>query len=502
MAYNKERLKAYNARYYRENKERIYAAREALKLWRQRYTISQEQLQKLKEIRKTGNFNMKISIIGTGYVGLVTGTCLAEKGHTVTCVDLDKSKVDAINAGETPIYEPGLPEMLKGQIGKRLFATTDLKGAILTSELTFIAVGTPFDGKTIDLTFIRNCAAQIGEALRGKTTYHTVVVKSTVVPGTTDNVVRPILEQELHKHGKNFEPGFGIGMNPEFLSEGSAVHDFLNPDRIVLGGDTKRTQNALAEVYAPFSGVPMLPTSNSTAEMIKYASNALQATLISFSNEIGNLCSDLGEIDSVDVMAGVHLSQYLRSVDSKKSAPIVSFLKAGCGFGGSCFPKDVKALIAHGVRIGSDMSLLQEVIRINENQPIKMLALLKKQIKDLRGVPVAVLGLAFKPETDDIRETPALPLIDFLLAEGAEVFAYDPIAMPAAQKAFGERKITYCDSLADALRKTKALLLVTSWKEFEKIPELLNKFDDQPILIDGRRQLDKTKIKNYSGIGL
>ena len=442
---------------------------------------------------------MNISIIGTGYVGLVTGTCLAEKGHTVVCVDLDKSKVDAINAGETPIYEPGLPEMLKGQIGNRLFATTDLAGAVLTSEMTFIAVGTPFDGKAIDLTFIRNCATQIGAALRKKDTYHVVVVKSTVVPGTTDGVVGPLLEKAS---GKRLGGGFGLGMNPEFLSEGSAVHDFLNPDRIVLGGNDQRTQHKLMEVYAPFSDVPMLPASNSTAEMIKYASNALQATLISFSNEIGNLCSDLGGIDCIDVMKGVHLSQYLRSVGSAKPAPIVSFLKPGPGFGGSCFPKDVKALIAHGQHYGNEMPLLQEVIHTNEEQPWRMIELLRGRIRDLQGASVTVLGLAFKPETDDVRESPALALIEILLNEGAEVFAYDPIAMPAARKALGERKVTYCDSLEDALGRTDNLLLVTSWKEFEKVPELLNKLDLAPIVIDGRRQLDKNSIKNYSGIGL
>jgi len=443
---------------------------------------------------------MRISIIGTGYVGLVTGTCLAYRGHSVTCVDLDEKKVKAINAGETPIYEPGLPGLLIAQTStNRLRATTDLERAVLTSEVTFIAVGTPFDGKSIDLTFIRTVASQIGAALRKKETYHTVVVKSTVVPGTTDRIVLPILEKES---GKRAGGGFGVGMNPEFLSEGSAVQDFNNPDRIVLGGIDKRTQDKLREVYASFNEVPMLPASNSTAEMIKYASNALQATLISFSNEIGNLCSDLGDIDAVDVMAGVHLSQYLRSEGSARPAPITSFLKAGPGFGGSCFPKDVKALIAHGQHYGNEMPLLQEVIRTNEEQPWRMVELLREYTKELEGLSVTVLGLSFKPETDDVRESPALALITILLNEGVKVFAYDPIAMPAAQKALGERDVTYCDSLEDALGRTDYLLLVTSWSEFGKVPELLNKLDLAPIVIDGRRQLDKNSVKNYSGIGL
>lgn len=444
---------------------------------------------------------MKISIIGTGYVGLVTGTCLASKGHTVTCVDLDKEKVEAINARETPIYEPGLLELLAKVIGTRLFATTDLAKAVLETDLTFIAVGTPFNGKEIDLSFIRACATQIGAALRRKEDYHVVVVKSTVVPGTTGEVVGPILEKAS---GKRLGEDFGLGMNPEFLSEGEAVHDFLNPDRIVLGGNDQRTLCALNTVYEDFDAVPHLYTTTKTAEMIKYAANALQATMISFANEIGNLCSDLGGIDAVEVMKGVHLSQYLYpfTEHGRVRAPITSFLAAGPGFGGSCFPKDVKALIARGKSIGNEMSILSEVIRTNEAQPARMLALLKKAIPDLRGVPVAVLGLAFKPETDDVRESPAFPIIDFLLAEGAEVYAYDPIATEAAEKALPGRAIWYCDSLAYAVKRAKAVLLVTSWKEFEEIPQMVKTFDPEILVVDGRRQLNKDSVKNYLGIGL
>lgn len=444
---------------------------------------------------------MKISIVGAGYVGLVTGVCLAEKGHQVLLIDVEESKVRRINAGKTPIYEPGLPQLVRRNVGRRLRATTDLKGAVQSTDLTFIAVGTPFSGKEIDLTFVKACAAEIGAALRKKKSYHVVVVKSTVVPGTTDEVVKPILERES---GRRAGRDFGLGMNPEFLSEGEAVHDFLQPDRIVLGGMDDRTRTRLGGVYRAFKGVPVLRTSNKTAEMIKYTSNSLLATLISFSNEIGNLCSDLGGVDSVDVMSGVHLSQYLMpyTAHGRVRAPISSFVAAGCGFGGSCLPKDVKALIARGRGTRSGMPLLKEVIRINEAQPMRMIGLLKSRIPSLEGVPVAVLGLAFKPDTDDLRESPALRVVDLLLQEGARVLAYDPVAMPAAQKALGDRPVVYCESLEQAVRKAKALLLVTSWKEFESLPRLMTRLRRHPVLVDGRRQLRPASVKNYLGIGL
>jgi UDPglucose 6-dehydrogenase len=444
---------------------------------------------------------MKLSIIGTGYVGLVTGVCLADKGHTVVCVDVDPSKVDRINAGETPIYEPGLPELLRKHAGKALRATIDIETAVVQSDLTLIAVGTPFDGKRIDLTFVKRCAAQIGTALRKKKGYHVVVVKSTVVPGTTDDVVTPILEKSSgRKAGKDL----GVGMNPEFLSEGEALVDFMKPDRIVLGGNDPRTLDALAEVYKPFRGVPVLRTRNKTAEMIKYTSNALLATLISFSNEIGNLCSDLGGVDSVDVMQGVHLSHYLMPFSDGKRvrAPISSFVAAGCGFGGSCLPKDVKALIARGQGAKSRMGLLQEVIRINESQPARMIALVKRQVPKLKGVAVGVLGLAFKPDTDDLRESPALRLVDLLAKEGAKILAYDPVAMPAAKKALAGKPVAFASSLADVVKRSRVLLLVTSWKEFERLPQLLARQRPQPLLVDGRRQIDRRRVKRYAGIGL
>jgi UDPglucose 6-dehydrogenase/GDP-mannose 6-dehydrogenase len=440
---------------------------------------------------------MKISIIGTGYVGLVTGACLAENGHLVTCVDIDPARVSALNRAEPPIYEAGLPELLRKNVGRNLFATTDLAAAVRDTEVTLIAVGTPFNGKEIDLTAVLGAARQIGVALREKAAYHLVVVKSTVVPGTTDRHVLPALESAS---GKKAGADFGVGMNPEFLSEGEAVNDFLFPDRIVLGGIDTRSIEVLEAVYQPFAGtIPRLRTNTRTAEMIKYSSNALLATLISFTNELANMGAALGGIDTVDVMRGVHLSQYFSARDSAGLPPITSFLKAGCGFGGSCLPKDVKALIAHGRSAGVAMPLLESVIVINETQPHKTVELLKRYWPSLRNVRVSVLGLSFKPGTNDVRESPAFPILRELLAMGAAVTAFDPVAMKEAQEAFPQAGVTYAPSLETALKEANAVIVVTPWKEFENVPGLLG---DGTVFVDGRRTFDKRAVSNYEGIGL
>lgn len=443
---------------------------------------------------------MKISIIGTGYVGLVTGACLAEKGHQVTCVDINPDRVAALNRAESPIFEAGLEELLCKHVGKGLSATTDLNAAVLSTELTLIAVGTPFNGKEIDLTFVLGATKQIGAALKQKDAYHVVVVKSTVVPGTTDQHVLPALEASS---GKKAGKDFGVGMNPEFLSEGEAVNDFLFPDRIVLGGIDKRAVDVLEELYQPFpDDVPRLRTNTRTAEMIKYASNSLLATLISFSNELANLGSALGGIDTVEVMRGVHLSMYFRSRNKEGLPPITSFLKAGCGFGGSCLPKDVSALIAHGHKAATSMRMLESVIRINEDQPKRTVALLRKHWASLKGVRVAVLGLSFKPETSDVRESPAFPIMRELLDSGAVVKAFDPVAKHEALKAFPDTKVNYCDTLDAALVDIDAVVVVTPWKEFRDVPAQLAAKQPKVVFVDGRRAYDKQAVANYEGIGL
>jgi UDPglucose 6-dehydrogenase/GDP-mannose 6-dehydrogenase len=445
---------------------------------------------------------MRVSVIGAGYVGIVTGVCLAEKGHSVVCVEVDAAKVERIRRGEPPIHEEGLPELLRRHTGTAFRATTSLSEAVGETEITLIAVGTPFDGRAIDLSYVTRAATDVGHILALKRERHTVVVKSTVVPGTTDGPVRAALETAS---GKQAGKDFGLGTNPEFLTEGTAVADFMHPDRIVIGGIDARTLEALAGLYAGFDDVPVIRTNNSTAEMIKYASNSLLATMISFSNEIADLCSAIGGIDAKDVMAGVHESAYLNTGASKNGrarAPIASFLEAGCGFGGSCLPKDVSALVAHGTNHGVDMRVLRSVLDVNRARPDRVLEGIKQSVPSLRGKKVAVLGLAFKPDTDDVRESPAFPIIERLLAEGAIVTAFDPVAVAPARRALGDQPVRYAESLEGALADADVVVLVTRWRDFAAVPDLLRRLGRTPLVFDGRRMLDKNAIDHYEGIGL
>ena len=443
---------------------------------------------------------MRISVIGTGYVGIVSGACFAETGHHCICVDVDTAKVERINQGLAPIHENGLDAIVARHVGTRLSATTDLAKAVNETEITFIAVGTPFDGQHIDLTYIREAARQIGAALKTKAGWHAVVVKSTVVPGTTDDVVRVELERAS---GKKAGVDFGVGMNPEFLTEGTAVDDFMRPDRIVLGGSDERTIAAQRDVYAAFAATPTLATNNKTAEMIKYTSNSVLATLISFSNEIGNLCSALGGVDVADVMRGVHLARYFATPmpdGQRVQAGISSFLWAGCGYGGSCLPKDTKALSAHGAAHGMAMPLLDAVIATNLAQPERMLKLLDKHFASLAGKRVALLGLAFKDDTDDMRESPSIPLANLLLERGAVVSGYDPVARATARAALPS-DVRLVDTLEDAIAGADALLLVTRWAEFRRLPSLLAAMPHPPLLVDGRRIVEPASVARYEGIG-
>jgi len=445
---------------------------------------------------------MRVSIVGAGYVGLVTGIGLAEQGHAVVCVDSDAAKVAQIRSGVSPFFEPGLEAALAGLDG-HLEATIDLRRAVMETELSLVAVGTPSlpDGG-VDLRTVEAVTKQIGEILRDKAAYHVVVIKSTVVPGTTEEVVLPLLERAS---GKRAGVDFGVGMNPEFLTEGEALHDFREPDRIVLGASDGRTLQALRELYPGFAGVVRIETTPKAAEMIKYASNALLATLISFSNEIGNLCAGLGGVDVVDVMRGLHASRYLTTTlpdGGRVTAPLAAFLWAGCGFGGSCLPKDVRALITHGRLVGQSMPLLEAVIDTNVRQSHQALALLQKHYPSLQGVRVAVLGLAFRPDTDDMRESPAIPIIQDLLAAGAEVTAYDPAATAAARRRFVNDRVRVCGALSEAVQDVGAIVLTTKWDEFTRLPDLLRDRHPQPLVVDGRRMLDKRGVQRYEGIGL
>ncbi|HEX8325578.1 MAG TPA: UDP-glucose/GDP-mannose dehydrogenase family protein [Tepidisphaeraceae bacterium] len=442
---------------------------------------------------------MNISVIGTGYVGLVSGACLAELGHRVICVDIDPTKVDALNAGRCPIFEEGLPVLIERNVDNgRLSATTCLATAVNQSELSLVAAPTPFDGKRIDLSYIKQIAEDLGRLLKSKKSYHCVVIKSTVVPGTTDDVVRPILEQAT---GLPAGETWGLGMNPEFLSEGVAVRDFMRPDRLVFGGIDERSQQMLETLYASFKQTPKLRTNNRTAEMIKYASNSLQATLISFSNEIATLCATQPNLDACDVMKGVHLMNEITPVTDdgpRVKAPIARFLSPGCGFGGSCFPKDVSALAAHGAASEVMTPLLDAVLGINKQQPLKLVQMAEKAIGSLAGKRVAVLGIAFKSGTDDVRESPALAIVDALVDRGAIVRAFDP----QVKHLKPARDIKWAVSTADAVRGSDVVLLVTAWPEFKSVPALIEKETIPPVLIDGRRFISPAAVKRYAGIGL
>ena len=428
---------------------------------------------------------MKISVIGTGYVGLITGTCFAELGNNVILVDIVRDKVEKINRGIAPIYEEGLDHLLKKNLKSgRIHATTDLEGAIKSTEITFVSVGTPSkkDG-SIDLAFMENAARDIGKALRDKRSYHTVVVKSTVVPGTTENVFGKILEKAS---GKKAGRDFGLAMNPEFLREGKAIEDFMKPERIVIGGVDKKSADAVYGLYMDFSS-PVMRTNPKTAEMIKYASNAFLATKVSFINEIGNMCKELG-IDTYVVADGM-------GYDSRIGR---KFLGAGIGYGGSCFPKDVKAIMAKAKESGVEQKVLQAADRANMEQPLRMIKILKKSMPVLRGKTIAVLGLAFKPDTDDIREAPSIVVVERLLKEKALVKAYDPKAAENFRNLF--RDVEYCTTAAGALENADACLVLTEWEEFRNLEDADFRRMKRKNIIEGRRILDRRKVCGFEGV--
>ncbi len=426
---------------------------------------------------------MRISIAGTGYVGLVTGVTFASLGHDVILVDVIPEKVEMVNQGKAPIYEKGMDELLPRLVNEgKIKATTDMKDAVLNTDVTFIAVGTPSgDDGSIDLRYVRSVSEDIGSVLKDKDEYHLVVVKSTVVPGTTENFVLPILEKSS---GKKAGKDFGVAMNPEFLREGVALEDSMNPDRIVLGVTDEKGENILKQLYSKIDA-PVLVTTPTTAEMIKYTSNAFLATKISFANEIANICDEMG-IEVYDVMKGVGMDHRISPY----------FLNAGAGFGGSCFPKDVKALISAAKERGYEPQLLEEVLELNERQPLRMIELAEKLVGDLNGKNVAVLGLSFKPDTDDIRESRAIPLVRALLEKGAHVIGYDPEAMGNFRAVFPD--IEYVGSAEEALEKADICMIQSHWDAFKTID--YDSFGLKAV-IDGRKTLDKELKTPYLRIG-
>ena len=430
----------------------------------------------------------KISIIGSGYVGTVSAACFAELGHDIICIDVDEEKVRQINAAIPPIYEEGLEDLLKKHVGKNLQATSDYDYAIKNSDISFICVGTPSgDDGSIDLSIIRAASASLGRAIANKGTYHVVVVKSTVVPQTTENVVLPIIEEYSNKRAG---VDFGIAMNPEFLREGKAVYDFMHPDKIVVGAIDERSGDAVSQLYQSLD-CEITRTDPKTAEMIKYVNNSFLATKISFSNEIGNICKKLG-IDTYEVMQAV----------GKDFRISPSFLNSGAGFGGSCFPKDVKALIGKAKEINYSPILLESVVKVNEQQPLRMVELLNDKIGSVKGKQIAVLGLAFKNDTDDIRESRSIPILAKLLQLGAKVTAYDPMAADNMKRIYGADKIKYCDNALNALTGADACLVMTEWAEFKNLDFEFGVMKHR-IVIDGRHMIQADKLQqdiDYIGL--
>ncbi|MCE5296317.1 MAG: UDP-glucose/GDP-mannose dehydrogenase family protein [Euryarchaeota archaeon] len=418
---------------------------------------------------------MRLAVVGTGYVGLVTGACFSHLGNDVTCIDVIEDKVRTINSGKVPIFEPGLEDMVKeGLASGHLRATTDFS-KVTEADFIFICVGTPsFDDGSLDLKYVKDAAGQIGTAISNSSNVPVIIMKSTVMPRTTQHVVMPILEKAS---GRKAGTGFGLAMNPEFLKEGAAVQDFLHPDRIVIGAIDDASYGKVAELYNDFD-CPILHVPLSTAEMVKVASNAFLATKISFVNEVGNICKAMG-IDFRQVAVGMGMDARIGKL----------FLRPGCGFGGSCFPKDLEGIIAEGRKYDASTYLLEAVRKVNREQPLKLVRLLENKMA-VKGRTIAVLGLAFKPETDDIREASSLTIVRELLARGAKVRAYDPKAMDLFRKSFPQ--ITYCRDAEDCISGSDAIMIVTEWKEFAD-PSL---YGDK-LVVDGRGVV---RTNNYEGI--
>ena len=433
----------------------------------------------------------KISVVGLGYVGTVTSVCFAEIGYNVICADIDKDKIELINEGRSPFFEPEIIELIKRALNQnRLVATTDIQKAVINSEVTFITVGTPTVEGKMDLTAIRSASEMVGKGLALKNSYHVVVIKSTVIPGTTERVIIPIIEESS---GKSEGAEFGVCNSPEFLREGAAVYDFRNPDRIIIGSNNERAGDALERIFGGFNAT-LKRTDIRTAEMIKYANNAFLATKISFINEIANICKEF-RVDVNEVAEGIGL-------DFRISP---HFLRAGPGFGGSCFPKDVQALISASKSVGYNPILLTSVLEVNRNQPLKLIELAKELLGSLDGKNITVLGLSFKPNTDDMREAPSLKIIPALIEEKAKVTVYDPEAISNARKIFG-KKINYASNALVALKEADCLLIVTEWDEFKNLPLTeIKSVMRTPFIVDGRRILNPEVVVRagfkYKGIG-
>jgi UDPglucose 6-dehydrogenase len=422
---------------------------------------------------------MKIAVVGSGYVGLVAGACLAENGNDVVCVDKDPAKIRALQRGRIPIYEPGLEELVRrNRSEKRLVFTTALERGVRNSQIIFIAVGTPTgeDGSA-DLQHVLNVARDTARAMNG---YKVIVNKSTVPVGTAARVREVIRRETTHP--------FSVVSNPEFLKQGAAIDDFMKPDRVVIGAEDPRGAELMKELYAPFTrtGAPIMLMDCASAELSKYAANAMLATRISFMNEVANVCE----------ATGANVDQVRRAVASDRRIGS-SFLFPGVGYGGSCFPKDVKAMVRFAAEKDYRFEILEAVEGVNERQKMRLLAKMQAQIGPLKGKRIAVWGLSFKPRTDDMREAPAVPLITGILAAGAAVQAYDPEAMTVARGIFGS-KVTFAENSYAALKGADALAIVTEWNEFREPDfERMKKLLRSPVIFDGRNLYNPDQIRAH-----
>ena len=447
--------------------------------------------------------SLRITVVGSGYVGLVSGACLAARGHSVLCVDMKADVVESLNRGVPHFYEPGLGDLLTSVRNQGTFkATTSLQEAVRASDIVMIAVGTPSEQGKIDLAQVRAATEAVGAGLAGCNRFVAVVVKSTVLPGTTDTQVREWLEKSSGlRLGE-----FGLGMNPEFLREGRAVEDFMNADRIVIGSDDPATRRLLDSLYAPWQCDKLFVNSR-TAEMIKYVNNCLLAIQISAMNELANLAGTLGGIDMLDVVEGVSLDHRWSPIlmDGQRIRPdILSYLVPGCGFGGSCFPKDVQAIRSRGEELGCEMRLLKAVLDINSKQPNELTSLWAREEQQIRGKHALILGLAFKENTDDVRESPARPIIQSLQRMGVSVKVHDPLAVPNALKSWPELDLDYTSDwrseleMADAVVVTNRLPEYRDLAEYGTAPALKGK-----VILDARRLLspDAFPHSTYLTIG-
>jgi len=430
---------------------------------------------------------MHVSIVGSGYVGTTVAACLADLGHDVTNVDVDEDIVAAINDGESPIHEPGLADLVAEHAGQNLRATTDYD-AVRETDVTFLALPTPSEADgAIDLAYMEAGAASLGEALAEKDGDHLVVVKSTVVPGSTEEVVTPAIEETS---GQTAGEGFHVAMNPEFLRMGTAVADFLDPQKIVFGARESAAYDTLGEVFAPLveeSDAAVVETGIREAEMIKYANNGFLAAKVSLINDIGNVCKEF-DVDAYEVADAIALDDRIGG----------KFLRSGLGWGGSCFPKDTNAIIAAAREAGYEPPVLEAAVEVNDLQPERLLGLLDERA-DVAGERVAVLGLSFKPGTDDVRKTRAVPVIEGLQERGADVVAYDPVAAESFDEHYPDVEIEYADSAAEALQGAHAAVAVTDWDEFAALD---SEFDAMatPLVVDGRHIVERRDGIDYVGL--